>query len=74
MQSDSRHVKEKIHDAISKEFNVSHDKLYLTKPTFFSRMDTKAAKTPHDEYWHPHIDKVRAGLGFKLFICPNSHF
>lgn len=32
--------------------------VYLTKPTFFSRINSTAAKTQHDEYWHPHIDKV----------------
>ncbi len=48
----------KIHNAIASEFGIHPSKLYLTKPTFFSRMTTKPAKTIHDEYWHPHIDKV----------------
>ena len=27
-----------------------------TTPRFISRMDQKAAKTLHDEYWHEHVD------------------
>lgn len=54
-------VKNKVHDAISKEFNVEKSKLYLTKPTFFSRMKAKPAKTIHDEYWHKHVDKKTYG-------------
>lgn len=56
-----RLVKDKIHDAIAGFFNINPAKLYLTKPTFFSRMNTSEAKTIHDEYWHPHIDKVTYG-------------
>ncbi|CAH1794802.1 unnamed protein product [Owenia fusiformis] len=54
-------VKDKIHSAVAAEFEVPKDKLYLTKPTFFSRLTTKPAKTIHDEYWHPHIDKETYG-------------
>ena len=53
-----RNVKNKIHKAIAREFGIEPEKLYLTKPTFFSEMTTKPAKTIHDEYWHPHVDKV----------------
>ncbi|KAK3590952.1 hypothetical protein CHS0354_034524 [Potamilus streckersoni] len=56
-----REVKNKIHQAIAKEFKIPLSKLYLTKPTFFSRMNTIEAKTMHDEYWHPHVDKVTYG-------------
>ena len=31
--------------------------LFLTHPTFFSRITNETAKTVHDEYWHPHVDK-----------------
>ncbi len=53
-----RNVKNKILRAVASEFHIPNDKLYLTKPTFFSRMTTKPAQTVHDEYWHVHVDKV----------------
>lgn len=56
-----RDVKSRIHQAIAKEFGVKPSALFLTKPTFFSRMNSKPASTVHDEYWHPHIDKVTYG-------------
>ncbi|XP_041362969.1 2-oxoglutarate and iron-dependent oxygenase domain-containing protein 3-like isoform X2 [Gigantopelta aegis] len=54
-------VKDQIHDAIAAEFEIPKNSLYLTKPTFFSRMNTKLPKTVHDEYWHPHVDKKTYG-------------
>lgn len=51
-------VKTKIQHAIAHHFGVDSDKIYLTKPTFFSRITNLPAKTIHDEYWHPHVDKV----------------
>lgn len=51
-------VKEKIKYAISHNFEVSSEKIYLTHPTFFSEITGKKAVTVHDEYWHPHVDKV----------------
>lgn len=56
-----RSVKDRIRKAIATFFNIPVSKLYLTKPTFFSKMNTTEAKTIHDEYWHPHIDKVTYG-------------
>ncbi|XP_065072299.1 2-oxoglutarate and iron-dependent oxygenase domain-containing protein 3-like [Rhopilema esculentum] len=53
-----KEMKSKIHETITKEFDIQKSKLYLTNPTFFSRMDSRPAKTKHDEYWHPHIDKI----------------
>ncbi|XP_063979842.1 2-oxoglutarate and iron-dependent oxygenase domain-containing protein 3-like [Diachasmimorpha longicaudata] len=50
-------VKTKIHHAISHHFGIDVGKLYLTKPTFFSRMTNVSAKTIHDEYWRPHVDR-----------------
>lgn len=35
--------------------------MYLTKPTFFSEISNKPARTEHDEYWHVHVDKVTYG-------------
>lgn len=52
-----RVVKTKIQHAVAHNFQVPVDKIYLTKPTFFSRMTNASAKTIHDEYWHPHVDK-----------------
>ncbi|KAL4241041.1 2-oxoglutarate and iron-dependent oxygenase domain-containing protein 3 [Mactra antiquata] len=54
-------VKNKIQKAISKHFKIPLSSLYLTKPTFFSRMNTTEAKTVHDEYWHKHVDKITYG-------------
>lgn len=50
-------VADKIRYAIASQFRVPHNKLYLTSPTFFSKMTNKPAKTIHDEYWHLHVDK-----------------
>ncbi|XP_033100491.1 2-oxoglutarate and iron-dependent oxygenase domain-containing protein 3-like [Anneissia japonica] len=50
-------VASKVQLAIAGEFSIPANSLHLTKPTFFSRMNTKPAKTIHDEYWHPHVDK-----------------
>ncbi|XP_066942858.1 2-oxoglutarate and iron-dependent oxygenase domain-containing protein 3-like isoform X1 [Macrobrachium rosenbergii] len=51
------HVKNKIHGAIADHFGINKDKLYLTHPTFFSRIISAPPQTVHDEYWHPHVDK-----------------
>ncbi|XP_076763350.1 2-oxoglutarate and iron-dependent oxygenase domain-containing protein 3 [Xylocopa sonorina] len=50
-------AKTKIQHAVAHNFGVSSDEIYLTKPTFFSRMTNASAKTIHDEYWHSHVDK-----------------
>jgi len=54
-------VKNRIHKAISEQFGIHPNKLFLTKPTFFSRMTSAPAQTQHDEYWHTHIDKIQYG-------------
>ncbi|KAG7158715.1 2-oxoglutarate and iron-dependent oxygenase domain-containing protein 3-like [Homarus americanus] len=51
------HVKNKIHHAIANHFGISRSGLYLTHPTFFSRITPVPPQTIHDEYWHPHVDK-----------------
>ncbi|KAG8470495.1 hypothetical protein KFE25_008916 [Diacronema lutheri] len=34
----------------------------LTSPTFWSRLDaSQPPKTPHDEYWHTHVDTAQYG-------------
>ncbi|KAM9296253.1 2-oxoglutarate and iron-dependent oxygenase domain-containing protein 3 [Gastrophryne carolinensis] len=56
-----RDVRLRIQREIARTFSLDPDALRLTKPTFFSRMNSSEAKTDHDEYWHPHIDKVTYG-------------
>ena len=50
-------VKAKIKAYIAEHFEIEANNLYLTHPTFFSRLEDKEAKTMHDEYWHIHTDK-----------------
>ncbi|XP_050301862.1 2-oxoglutarate and iron-dependent oxygenase domain-containing protein 3-like [Anthonomus grandis grandis] len=52
-----RDVRNKIQKSIALAFNLDVTKLYLTHPTFFSRMTNKEPQNIHDEYWHPHVDK-----------------
>lgn len=54
-----RAVRGRIQAVIADTFGLDPKLMYLTKPTFFSRINSTTAKTQHDEYWHPHIDKVR---------------
>ncbi|XP_069786420.1 uncharacterized protein [Narcine bancroftii] len=54
-------VRWRIQKVIAETFGIDSTRLHLTKPTFFSRMNNTEAKTLHDEYWHPHIDKVTYG-------------
>ncbi|NWZ08919.1 OGFD3 protein, partial [Agelaius phoeniceus] len=56
-----RDVRQRIQQRIAQVFGISSSAMYLTKPTFFSRMNSTGAKTAHDEYWHPHVDKVTYG-------------
>ncbi|KAG9350361.1 hypothetical protein JZ751_026716 [Albula glossodonta] len=56
-----RVVRARIQAVIAETFGLDPSRMYLTKPTFFSRMNSTEAKTTHDEYWHPHIDKVTYG-------------
>ncbi|CAH2292131.1 2-oxoglutarate and iron-dependent oxygenase domain-containing 3 [Pelobates cultripes] len=56
-----RELRLRIQGEIARTFNINASSIYLTKPTFFSRMNSSEAKTTHDEYWHPHIDKVTYG-------------
>ena len=50
--------KAKVKAAICEHFGLGDcDALYLSHPTFFSRITAAPAKTLHDEYWHLHVDK-----------------
>lgn len=51
-------IRMKIAKAISDKFAIDVNSIYLTHPTFISRIDNTTAKTIHDEYWHAHVDKV----------------
>lgn len=55
-------VRQRIQQKIAETFGISSSSMYLTKPTFFSRINSTEAKTTHDEYWHPHVDKVSRRL------------
>ncbi|KAJ3661465.1 hypothetical protein Zmor_005860 [Zophobas morio] len=50
-------VKNKIQHAIAENFGINSDSLYLAHPTFFSKLSNLEPQTPHDEYWHVHVDK-----------------
>ena len=39
----------------------STERLYLTRPSFFSRISAADAANVHDEYWHRHIDREQYG-------------
>lgn len=66
-------VKTKIQHAIAHNFGISVDSLYLTHPTFFSKLTNLEPKTIHDEYWHPHVDKVIIHLQNNyIFFVDNS--
>lgn len=69
-----RVVKTKIQSAIAHHFGVDASSIYLTNPTFFSRITSAPAKTPHDEYWHPHVDKVSFSIKYlqNLFLNYNA--
>lgn len=56
-----RDVRQKVQLAMAEAFGISASSLYLTKPTFFSRINSTEAQTAHDEYWHTHVDKVTYG-------------
>ncbi|XP_032097062.1 2-oxoglutarate and iron-dependent oxygenase domain-containing protein 3 [Sapajus apella] len=56
-----REVRRKVQLTIAEAFGISAASLHLTKPTFFSRINSTEARTAHDEYWHAHVDKVTYG-------------
>ncbi|KAF7490112.1 2-oxoglutarate and iron-dependent oxygenase domain-containing protein 3 [Sarcoptes scabiei] len=56
-----RSLKQKIIENIALQFGIQASKIYLTSPTFFSKIDSKPDQTLNDQYWHPHIDKTTYG-------------
>ncbi|XP_012888541.1 PREDICTED: 2-oxoglutarate and iron-dependent oxygenase domain-containing protein 3 [Dipodomys ordii] len=58
-----RDLRWRVQLAIAQAFGVSASLLHLTRPTFFSRINSTDARTAHDEYWHAHVDKDAAGPG-----------
>lgn len=61
-------VKEKVKAAVADLFGISTKVLYLTHPTFFSRLDNRDPKTEHDEYWQIHVDKVSVKIIVNLTL------
>ncbi|XP_034833408.1 2-oxoglutarate and iron-dependent oxygenase domain-containing protein 3-like [Maniola hyperantus] len=53
-----RVVRDKVKYSVAHHLGVQPDKVYSTHPTFFSEITAKKPFTNHDEYWHPHVDKV----------------
>ena len=49
-------ARKKVQAAIGQNFGIDSSLLHLAQPTFFSRLTSDEAKTPHDEYWHQHVD------------------
>jgi len=67
-------VKEKVKTAIAVAFGVDGDMLSLARPTFFSRLTGKEAKTQHDEYWHSHIDSNQyPSFDYTALVYLNNH-
>lgn len=66
-------MKGKIKLAIAEQFGIDPLNLYLTSPTFFSRLTNVTAKNVHDEYWHEHVDKVRDSVTFNEIILKLCH-
>jgi len=50
-------VRTKVQHAVAHNFGVPSTAIYLTHPTFFSKLTNLPPVTQHDEYWHPHVDK-----------------
>jgi len=67
-------IRNTIQDAIAEEFGIEKKVLFLTKPTFFSRLTNKSASTKHDEYWHQHIDRVTYGTFFYTSLLYLSNY
>lgn len=52
----------RIRDLAERTFGVGSGGLFLTAPTFFSRISAALPPiTMHDEYWHTHIDAEQYG-------------
>ncbi|KAK2112447.1 hypothetical protein P7K49_012194 [Saguinus oedipus] len=64
-----REVRRKVQLTIAEAFGISATALHLTKPTFFSRINSTEARTAHDEYWHAHVDKVSARADWVRLLC-----
>ncbi|XP_018336017.1 2-oxoglutarate and iron-dependent oxygenase domain-containing protein 3 [Agrilus planipennis] len=54
-------VMNKIKGAVVHAFKIDPHSLYLTKPTFFSKLTNIPPVTEHDKYWMPHVDKETYG-------------
>jgi hypothetical protein len=52
-----KNVRTKIMESVAHTFGVAPERLHLTHPTFFSRLNDRPAQSLNDEYWHAHVDK-----------------
>ncbi|XP_012261753.2 2-oxoglutarate and iron-dependent oxygenase domain-containing protein 3-like [Athalia rosae] len=67
-------VRIKIQHAVAHNFGIDANSIYLTHPTFFSRLTSAPPKTIHDEYWHPHIDKeTYKSFYYTTLVYLNDH-
>ncbi|XP_036801763.1 2-oxoglutarate and iron-dependent oxygenase domain-containing protein 3-like [Oncorhynchus mykiss] len=63
----NREVRGRIQAVVATTFDLDPPLLYLTEPTFFSRVNSTLAKTQQDEHWHLHIDKGQRDINPSLF-------
>jgi hypothetical protein len=54
-----RRVKDRVAAEIEQRFGVRG--VLLTSPSFFSRINAREPRTPHDEYFHEHVDRLQYG-------------
>ncbi|CAG2170749.1 unnamed protein product [Oppiella nova] len=52
-----RRVTNRIRKTIAIQFGIPWAELYLTNPTYFSRMTAKRAQMRFDKYWLRHVDR-----------------
>jgi hypothetical protein len=66
-------VGERVRALLQTEFEAP-DGLFLTAPSFISRIDATEAVTPHDEYWHAHVDTLQYGsFAYTALIYLSTH-
>ena len=51
-----REVKNKILNLFKTKYNL--DNLYVAKPIYFMKINSKEPQNPKDYYWNRHFDKV----------------
>jgi hypothetical protein len=67
-------VKDEVKTAVEEAFGVKRELVFLTSPTFFSKINDREAVTEHDEYWHEHVDKITYGsFDFTCLLYLTDH-